>query len=102
MGGRDQSERPVAISWNGWSQSPGARTQGPGRNGRINSSFIPPRGFIAVAMDLAMMSSAQRHGELVADLAPEHPTLCEARQQTPGRVLFSNRKLLQWINDDYV
>lgn len=55
-----------------------------------------------MAMDLAMMSSAQRHGELVADLAPEHPTLCEARQQTPGRVLFSNRKLLQWINDDYV
>jgi hypothetical protein len=24
MGGRDQSERPGAISWNRWSQSPGA------------------------------------------------------------------------------
>jgi hypothetical protein len=26
MGGRDQSERLVAISWNGRSQSPGALT----------------------------------------------------------------------------
>ena len=25
MGGRDQSERLVAISWNTWAQSPGAR-----------------------------------------------------------------------------
>ena len=25
-GGRDQSERLVAISWNRWSQSPGARS----------------------------------------------------------------------------
>ena len=34
----------------------------------INASISPPCGFIATAMDLAMMASAQRHGELVADL----------------------------------
>jgi putative SOS response-associated peptidase YedK len=28
MGGRDQSERLVAINWNRWSQSAGARTLG--------------------------------------------------------------------------
>jgi hypothetical protein len=27
MGGRDQSERPVAINWNRWSQSAGTRSQ---------------------------------------------------------------------------
>lgn len=34
MGGRDQSERLVAINWNRWSQSAGARKGEPGSNKR--------------------------------------------------------------------
>ena len=45
---------------------------------RIDAQFFPPRGFIAAAMDLAMMTSAQRDSELIADLAPESSALREA------------------------
>ena len=50
-----------------------------GSNGRINASIFPPSDFIATAMDLAMMAAAQRHGELIADLAPERWVLREAQ-----------------------
>jgi hypothetical protein len=46
--------------------------------GGIDIQILPPRFFIAVPMDLAMMSSAQRHGELVADLAAECSALSKA------------------------
>ena len=36
-------------------------------------------GFIATAMDLAMMAPAQRHGELIADFAAERAVLREAQ-----------------------
>lgn len=45
---------------------------------RINSDFLPPRSFVAVPMDLAMMSAAQRDGELVTDLAAKCSALDEA------------------------
>ena len=41
MGGRDQSERPVAISWNGWSQSPGALNQGDLSNPKLVRRQLP-------------------------------------------------------------
>jgi hypothetical protein len=41
----------------------------------INSSAPPPRRFVAAAMNLAMVSSTQRHGERVADLASEGAAL---------------------------
>jgi hypothetical protein len=41
-----------------------------GRNGRIYPYLFPPRSFIAVPMNFAMMSSAQGHSEFIADLAP--------------------------------
>jgi hypothetical protein len=47
--------------------------------GRIYASFFPPCGFVAGAMGLAMMAPAQRHGELVADLAAECALLREAQ-----------------------
>ena len=50
-----------------------------GGDGRINAGVFPPCGFIATAVDLAMMSPAQRHGELIADLAAERAVLCEAK-----------------------
>jgi hypothetical protein len=46
--------------------------------GGIDTQILPPRFFIAVPMDLAMMSSAQRHGKLVADLAAECSALSKA------------------------
>ena len=53
--------------------------QAPGGDGRINASIFPPCGFIATAMDLAMMASAQRHRELIADLTAECAVLREAQ-----------------------
>jgi len=55
------------------------KPQGPGSGEWIDSGFAPPFGFIAVAVELAMMPPAQRDGELIADLAPKRPTLREAK-----------------------
>src|SRR5580698_6198842 len=49
-----------------------------GRDGRIDSRLAPPFGFIAMAVEFAVMSTAERHGELVADLATERPALGKA------------------------
>jgi hypothetical protein len=38
-------------------------------DGRIDACLFPPRRFITRAMDLAVMSPAERDGELIADLA---------------------------------
>ena len=45
----------------------------------IDCSRLPPRRFIAVTMELAMMSSAQRHCEFVTDLATERG-ICAKRR----------------------
>ena len=50
-----------------------------GRNSRINSYLPPPSGFVATAMHLAMVSSTQGDGELIADLSAECPALREAQ-----------------------
>jgi hypothetical protein len=52
--------------------------QRPSNDGRIDAGVLPPPGFIAATVDLAMMSSAQRNGELIADLAPEGSALRKA------------------------
>jgi hypothetical protein len=46
-----------------------------GGNDRIDTGLLPPSGFIATAMDLTVVTAAQRDGELVADLSTECPTL---------------------------
>jgi hypothetical protein len=44
----------------------------PASNGRrVDAGIFPPSNFIPTAVHLAMMSPAQRHSELIADLAPE-------------------------------
>ena len=55
----------------------GVQPQDASGNRRINSSLLPPRGFIAAAVNLAMMTAAHRNCELVADLPPECPALHE-------------------------
>src|SRR5262249_32911110 len=52
---------------------------------RIETEFLPPPGFITVTVQLAMMSPAQRHRELVADLAAECTRLREAQMVWIGR-----------------
>src|SRR5579862_7567210 len=46
---------------------------------RINPGLAPPRGLVAVAMDITMVAAAERDGELVADLAAERAALREAQ-----------------------
>jgi hypothetical protein len=48
-----------------------------GRNW-VCSAVLPPQSFIAAAMDLPVMCSAQRHRELVTDLATKRTRLREA------------------------
>ena len=50
-----------------------------GSDSRINASICPPYGFVARAMDLTVMAAAQRHGELIADFAPECAVLHETQ-----------------------
>jgi hypothetical protein len=45
------------------------------RDKRIDCSLLPPRQFIAAAMDLAVVRTAQRHRELIAHLATERSRL---------------------------
>jgi hypothetical protein len=49
-----------------------------GGTGRIEPVFLPPARFIAVTMQLAMMSPAEWHREFVADLAAKCTRLREA------------------------
>jgi hypothetical protein len=65
-----------------------------GSEGRINASSFPPRGFIARAMDLAMMAAAQRHGELIADLAANRAVLREAQMMGICRPAPANQTRL--------
>jgi hypothetical protein len=45
------------------------------RAGRIEPKPLPPRRFIPVTVNFAMVSPAQRHREFVTDLAAERPVL---------------------------
>ena len=58
---------------------------------RIDPGHLPPCGFIAMAVNLAMVSSAQRDGELVADLAAERPALREAQMMGIRRLPAADR-----------
>ena len=66
-------------------QRAGLKPQDPSGNRWINSSLQPPRGFIAAAVNLAMMTAAHRNCELVADLPPECPALHEAEVMSVRR-----------------
>ena len=63
--------------------------QRPRGDSRIDPGFTPPCGFIAAAVNLAMVAAAQRDGELIADLAAERAALREPQvmgiRQVVGR-----------------
>src|SRR5438445_4888072 len=46
---------------------------------RIDADFLPPCGLVARAVERPMMATANRHRELVADLATEGAGLREAK-----------------------
>jgi hypothetical protein len=46
---------------------------------RINSEAVPPSCFVTIAVELAMMTAAQRNGELVAHFAGECAALRKAK-----------------------
>jgi hypothetical protein len=49
------------------------------RASRIEPKPLPPRRFIAVTVNFAMVSPAQRNREFVTDLAAERPVLRKAQ-----------------------
>ena len=51
---------------------------------RINAGLLPPCRFVATAMDLTMMAAAERHSELVADLATKCLLLGKAQMMGIG------------------
>ena len=65
-----------------------------GGEGRVDTGFAPPFGFIAMTMELAVMTTAERHGELVADLAAERPALGKAQVMGVGRFATTDQTRL--------
>ena len=62
-----------------WMSFKPQRTRGASR---IEPELVPPRCFVAMMMELAMMSSAQGDGELVAHPAPERAVLGKAQMMS--------------------
>jgi hypothetical protein len=65
-----------------------------GRGGRIYACLPPPCRLIAAAMDLAMMTAAERHCEFVAHLSTQRPMLREAQMMRIGRCATTNQTWL--------
>jgi hypothetical protein len=55
------------------------RPQRRGNEVRVDAASVPPGGFTAAAVDLAVVDAAKRHRELVADFAAERSRLCGAQ-----------------------
>ena len=72
----------------------GLQPQRASSGGRIDTSFFPPRGFIATAMDLAMMAATQRNDKFVAHLAPERTVLREPKVMRVRRLAPANQTRL--------
>ena len=72
----------------------GLQPQRAGSDGWIDANFFPPCGFIARAMGLAMMTPAQRHGELITDFAAERAVLGKAQMMGVCRPAATNQARL--------
>jgi hypothetical protein len=53
---------------------------------RVDRVLRPPRHFVCTQVEFAVMNAAERHGELVADLAPERGRLGEPKMMRIGRL----------------
>ena len=56
------------------------------RSPEHRSSSFPPRLLIASLMQLSMMPTAERHGELIADFETDRPWLRKAQMMRIGRL----------------
>jgi hypothetical protein len=65
-----------------------------GRGEGVDTGRLPPCRFIAVPMDFAMVSTAQRDDELVADLAAKSLALGEAKMMRVGRAATADQAWL--------
>ena len=72
--------RPVSVARNLRLSLWGRMRPGPKgcRNGKgLDSLVLPPGMLVAAPVKFAMVQSADRHGEFVADLASHRPLFCE-------------------------
>jgi hypothetical protein len=58
---------------------------------RVDACCGPPAGFVAGAVQLAMMSTAERYGELVADFEPERSGLRKPQVMRVGRLAAADQ-----------
>src|SRR6516165_4017119 len=65
-----------------------------GTDGRIDTSFFPPRGFIATAMHLTMMTTAEWHREFIADFPAQGRWLCKTEMMCIGGTPAANQTCL--------
>ena len=65
-----------------------------GRGGRIHTGLLPPCRLIATAMDLAMMTAAERHREFVAYLSTKRSMLRKAQMVRIGGRATTNQTWL--------
>ena len=68
-----------------------------GRRSRINAGLLPPCRLIAMTMDLAMMTAAERYREFVARLAAKRPMLHKAQVMRIGGRATANQT---WLFSD--
>ena len=61
---------------------------------RVDAGLFPPSRFVAATVDLAMMSPAQRHDELVAHFAPEGLKLREPKMMSVRRLAAADQTRL--------
>jgi hypothetical protein len=73
-----------------------------GGDGWIHPSIPPPRDLIAAAVDLAMMSAAQRDGELVAHLAAERAGLGKSQMVGVRGLSAANQARVRGDRSDVV
>src|SRR6516225_4985043 len=64
------------------------------RRARIDTCFFPPHGFVTAAMNFAVMSSAKRNRELIADLTAKGRKLCNTEMMRIGGTPAANQAWL--------
>lgn len=73
-----------------------------GADGGIDPGLFPPTRFVAKAVQLAMVAAAERHGELIADLAPQRAALCEPQMMGVDRFAAADQARLFGDESDVV
>jgi hypothetical protein len=64
------------------------------RGDSVDIGLVPPRGFITAAMHLAMMTTAERDRELIANLSPQSRGLCKPEMMRIGGTPAANQAWL--------